>query len=119
MLVKEIPMVLVFVSDLPHSVAWYQRTLELPLLYQYGGFASFQVGQQRLALHVSEQAGQANSNSGTIPVLQVEDYPAAKATLESRGCEFYFENTTPNARFGSFRDPDGNPLQIMQSVKPV
>jgi len=117
MLVKEIPMVLVFVSDLPRSVAWYQDTLELPLLYQAAGFASFQVGQQRLALHTSEQASQVNSNSGSIPVLQVEDYPAAKATLESRGCQFYFENTTPNATFGSFRDPDGNPLQIMQNLK--
>lgn len=116
MLVKEIPMVLVFVSDVERSAAWYQETLELPLVYKDGGFASFQIGGQRLAVHASEAAGAGGKQSGGMPVFEVAAYEQAKATLEQRGCEFYFENETPNARFGSFTDPDGNPLQIMQSL---
>lgn len=117
MLVKEIPMVLVFVSDVARSVAWYQETLELPLIYKDKGFASLQVGEQRLALHSGDSAGEKLTKGGSIPVFRVEEYQAAKAALELRGCEFYFENSTPNAVFGSFRDPDGNPLQIMQTVR--
>lgn len=116
MFVSQIPMVLIFVSDVERSAKWYQETLEIPVLYEDTGFASFQVGGQRLALHYGEAAGSGNASSGSLPVFEVADYVAAKKTLESRGCEFYFENETPNARFGSFKDPDGNPLQIMQSL---
>lgn len=115
MLVNDIPMVLIFVSDVKRSVEWYQQALELPVLYQDDGFASLQIGSQRLAVHSSEAAG-GNLRAGSIPVLGVDDYQQAKATLEQRGCEFHFENQTPNAMFGSFSDPDGNPLQIMQSL---
>lgn len=115
MLVNEIPMVLIFVSDVKRSVEWYRETLELPVLYQDDGFASLQIGGQRLAVHSSEAAG-GNPRAGSVPVLGVDDYQAAKATLEQRGCEFHFENQTPNAIFGSFADPDDNPLQIMQSL---
>lgn len=116
MLLKEIPMVFAFVSDVQRSVDWYRETLELPVIYQGEGFASFKLGGQRLALHTSKDTDGTHSDKGTVPVFGVDDYPAAKATLESRGCVFYFENKTPNAIFGSFRDPDLNPLQIMQTL---
>lgn len=116
MLVSQIPMVLIFVSDVDRSADWYQQTLDLPLLYKDEGFASFQVGDQRLAIHSSEAAGAGGTRSGSVPVFEVADYASAKTTLEERGCAFHFENETPNARFGSFTDPDGNPLQIMQSL---
>ena len=106
-----ISMVLIYVIDVAESAKWYVATLELPVLYQDDGFASLGVGDQRLGLHAGVSS---EAKSGSTPVFKVDDYPASKATLESRGCEFYFENETPNAVFGSFRDPDGNALQIMQ-----
>ena len=102
-------MVLICVSDVAESVKWYQETLELPVLYQDQGFASLGIGNQRLGLHAGEVAGA--SDAQTSPVFEVEAYSETKAKLESRGCEFYFENETI---FGSFKDPDGNSLQIMQ-----
>ena len=105
-------MVLIYVSDVAASVNWYQETLELPVLYQDQGFASLGIENQRLGLHAGEVAGA--SDAQTSPVFEVENYSETKARLESRGCDFYFENETPNAIFGSFRDPDGNSLQIMQ-----
>jgi catechol 2,3-dioxygenase-like lactoylglutathione lyase family enzyme len=111
MVVTGIPMVLVYVTDVSESAKWYAATLDLPVLYQGDRFASLGAGDQRLGLHAG---GSGEVKAGSIPVFRVDDYPAGKATLESRGCEFYFENETPNAVFGSFRDPDGNALQIMQ-----
>ena len=106
-----ISMVLIYVTDVAESAKWYAATFELPVLYQDEGFASLGVGDQRLGLHTG---GSSEAKSGSTRVFKVDDYPASKASLESRGCEFYFENETPNAVFGSFRDPDGNALQIMQ-----
>ena len=111
MIVTGISMVLIYVTDVAESVKWYTATLDLPVLYQDEGFASLGVGDQRLGLHAG---GSGEVKAGSTPVFRVDDYPAGKATLESRGCEFYFENETPNAVFGSFRDPDGNALQIKQ-----
>ncbi len=116
MIISDIPMVLIFVSDVRHSSQWYQETLELPVLYRDDGFASLQVGSQRLGLHAADAAGHEAPQAGSTPVFGVADYQQTKALLESRGCQFDFENQTPNAIFGSFSDPDGNPLQIMQSL---
>lgn len=82
------------------------------MLYQDQGFASLGVGSQRLGLHAGEVLS--GDRSGSMPVFEVDDYSETKAALELRGCDFYFENETPKAIFGSFRDPDGNSLQIMQ-----
>ncbi len=90
MILKGISMVLIYVSDVAESVKWYQETLELPVLDQVQGFASLGIGKQRLGLHAGEVAGA--SEARTIPVFEVDDFPETKAELESRGCEFYFEN---------------------------
>lgn len=115
-MLKGIPMVLIYVADVGESVKWYQQVLDLSVIYQDAGFATLAVGEQRLALHARESAGSNGNTLGGMPVLAVDDYQGAKAMLIERGCEFFFENRTPNAIFGSFRDPDGNPLQIMQEL---
>ena len=86
--------------------------MESPELYQDQGFASLGIGNQRLGLHAGEVAGA--SDAQTSPVFEVEAYAESEAKLESRGCELYFENETPKTIFGTFKDPDGKSLQIMQ-----
>ena len=123
MSLNDLSMVLIYVSDVTESVEWYQATLDLPVLYQDQGFASLGVGEQRIGLHAGKlqagklQAGESepSASSQTIPVFGVSDYPASRAALEAKGCEFTFENETPNAIFGTFSDPDGNAFQIMQT----
>ena len=109
-----IPMVLIYVTDVEASVRWYVETLGLSVLYQDQGFASLGVGRQRIGLHAAEAIQP--DGPQTMPVFGVGDYADAKQQLEAKGCEFYFENETPNAIFGSFRDLEGNPLQIIQDT---
>lgn len=116
-MLKGIPMVLVYVADVAESVKWYQQVLDLSVIYQDAGFATLGVGEQRLALHAREPARGSENSLGGMPVFSLDNYQEAKATLIERGCEFFFENQTPSAIFGSFRDPDGNPLQIMQDLQ--
>lgn len=118
MLVKGIDMVLVMVSDFERSLRWYQEVLELPLRARHGDFAYLETGGVPLALHGGRGANEGEGSAASaLPVLLVGDYAAAKATLEERGATFTFENTTPAARFGTFQDPDGNGLQILERVR--
>lgn len=105
-------MTLLFVSDVDRAVAWYRDVLGMALRARHGDFATLEAGGAVLGLHGGAPAGGAPREGGTMPVLRVAEYAAAKADLEARGCAFTFENQTPAARFGTFHDPDGNPLQI-------
>lgn len=114
MKVNGVDMVMVMVSDTARSVAWYQEVLGLGLRMQHGDFAVLETGDVPLALHGGRQEGEASASLGTTVVLRVDDYAASKAELEGKGCRFVFENTQPHAVFGTFLDPDGNPLQILE-----
>jgi len=105
-------MTLLFVSDVTRAVDWYRDVLGMTLRSHHGDFATLEAPGTVFGLHGGAPAGGPKREGGTIPVLRVADYPAAKAALEAKGCAFTFENQTPAARFGTFHDPDGNPLQI-------
>lgn len=116
-MIRDLDMVLLFTTDVDRAVAWYTDILGLTLRARHGDFVVFETGGTPLALHgganASAAAAAAQSTSAT-PVLRVDDYAAAKAALEAKGCVFTFENSTPHAVFGSFSDPDGNALQIIE-----
>jgi catechol 2,3-dioxygenase-like lactoylglutathione lyase family enzyme len=122
-IVKGVNMCMVFVSDMDTSVAWYTEVLELPLVRRHNGFAVFDTGNVPLALHQTsgddgDSVRGGGSAFGSTIVFEVSDYGAAKLLLESRGCNFVFENEQGGSIFGSFADPDGNPLQILQPPSP-
>jgi catechol 2,3-dioxygenase-like lactoylglutathione lyase family enzyme len=62
-----------------------------------------------------EYQPQANS----IVLLQVDDVPAARAELESRGVQFEGETfDTGVCHMANFTDPDGNPLTLHKRYAP-
>lgn len=105
-------MTLLFVSDVAKAAAWYRDVLGMTVRGQHGDFARLEAPETVLGLHGGAPVGGERREGGTIPVFRVAAYSAAKAVLEAKGCAFTFENETPQARFGTFHDPDGNPLQI-------
>ena len=119
MLVTGVDMVLLFVTDMERSLAWYQGVLGLPLRFRHGDFAVLETGGVPLALHGGARPCGTPESHGTLLSLAVADYPAARATLEARGCAFTFENRSERAIFGTFADPDGTPLQIQGPLPPA
>ena len=113
--IERLQMVIIFVADVEESVRWYEDVLEMTLLSHHGEFATLRAGESQIGLHGGAGPGAEPRNVGAMPVFKVEAYEAAKATLEARGCQFVFEDSTPVSRFGTFLDPDGNQLQIMAS----
>ncbi len=111
-MIQALDSILIFCRSVDNSVAWYQDVLGLGLRHRHGDFAVLEAGELRISLHGGAPA-EGYAGGGVTPVLRVADYEAAKAALEAKGCRFGFENQAGNARFGSFRDPDGNPLQIL------
>lgn len=100
--------------DLDVSVAFYRDVVGLPLVRRAGNeWAEFEAGPVRFALHGTDDdpvpAG------GTV-VLRVEDLDDARRTLEDRGAVFdaFVGEVEGFARFATFRDPDANPVQLIE-----
>jgi catechol 2,3-dioxygenase-like lactoylglutathione lyase family enzyme len=100
--------------DLDRAVGFYRDVLGLALTHRAGNeWAEFQAGPVRLALHGTEEASV--PPGGTV-VFRVGDLDAARWALEQRGVVFDgHEAEVPGfARFATFHDPDGNPLQLIE-----
>jgi catechol 2,3-dioxygenase-like lactoylglutathione lyase family enzyme len=100
--------------DMDAAVAFYRDVVGLELLRRDGdAWAQFGAGPVRFALHGTDddRAGR----SGTV-VFRVGDLESARWALEGRGARFeeHVGEVEGFARFATFRDPDGNPVQIIE-----
>ena len=100
--------------DMDAAVAFYRDVVGFELLRREGGeWAEFDGGTGvRFALHGTDDETPA---AGTV-VLRVDDLDEARWVLESRGVAFdaYVGEVEGFARFATFRDPDGNPVQLIE-----
>jgi catechol 2,3-dioxygenase-like lactoylglutathione lyase family enzyme len=101
--------------DMDRAVGFYTDVVGLPLVRREGSeWAELDAGSVRFALHHTKEDGP-TASSGTV-VLRVDDLDAARWTLEERGAVFdaFVGEVAGYARFATFRDPDGNPVQIIE-----
>lgn len=98
--------------DMEAGVAFYRDVVGLPLVRSGSEWAEFDAGPVRFALHRTD--GQ-TPKGGTI-VLRVDDLDAARWALERKGVVFdpHVGEIEGMARFASFEDPDGNPVQLIE-----
>ncbi|MDP9297078.1 MAG: VOC family protein [Actinomycetota bacterium] len=102
-----------WVHDMDAAVAFYRDVVGLTLRRRDGDeWAEFDAPPIRLALHGT---GDAVPASGTV-VFRVVDLDGARWSLERAGAEFeeHVGEVEGFARFATFRDPDGNPIQIIE-----
>ena len=100
--------------DMDRAVAFYEAVLGLPVSSRSGDeWAEFRAGPIRLALHRTEDTSV--PPSGTV-VFRVPDLDAARWSLEQRGVVFdgHDSEVPAVARFATFHDPDGNPVQLIE-----
>lgn len=55
-----------------------------------------------------------NDPARAIINFHVEDFDAVKAQIDAAGTEWLADDDREKGRFGTFTDPDGNYLQIIQ-----
>jgi predicted enzyme related to lactoylglutathione lyase len=100
--------------DMDAAVAFYRDVVGLELMRRDGdAWAQFEAGPVRFALHGTDE--DVGGRSGTA-VFRVDDLEAARWTLSERGARFeeHVGEVEGLARFATFRDPDGNPVQIIE-----
>jgi predicted enzyme related to lactoylglutathione lyase len=103
-------------KDMDAAIAFYREVLGLDLRMRAGeDWAELDCGGATVALHGTRE-GHAPPQAGATVVFEVDDLDAASRALRGRGVAFEGEvSEVPGyGRFASFRDPDGNLMQIFQ-----
>jgi catechol 2,3-dioxygenase-like lactoylglutathione lyase family enzyme len=108
----ELDHVYYWVRDMSAAVAFYSEVAGLRLVRRGDEWSEFEAPPVRLALHATKEPAPA---SGTV-VFRVADLDEARWTLEQRGAVFddFVGEVAGTARFATFRDPDGNPIQVIE-----
>lgn len=109
------------VSDMERSVAFYRDRVGLPLRFSSAEFSGFDAGGLTLMLNQPEQpstAASAGLAALTEIVLEAPDVGAAHAALKQRGVSFWIKPRVVNSDgqrdllAADFRDLDGHVLSI-------
>ena len=120
-LVTGVDFATVFVKDWPAAVEFYGSVLGLPCSAEYGRIngAEFETGTLTLQLMESAAIGREFTPSTHPIALHVEDVPAARAELESRGLSFHGDTIDSGVcHMAIFDDPDGNTLMLHHRYAP-
>ncbi len=105
-------------DDLDRLYRFYHDLLRLPLHSNHGDFISFQLGENirfNIGLH-DQVGGAARDPYRMMPHLGVEDIHAEHRRLTEAGVEFLRppEQEHWGGWVATFKDPDGNILQMLQ-----
>ncbi|HEY2445477.1 MAG TPA: VOC family protein [Rhizomicrobium sp.] len=105
--------------DMERSRHFYRDVLGLPLLFETGGMMFFDLQGVRLLIG-TENAG--HSPGGSVLYFDAPDIDRLGPALEKRGVGFLGparvvqRTDTHELKIRAFRDPDGNPLELMGMV---
>jgi catechol 2,3-dioxygenase-like lactoylglutathione lyase family enzyme len=105
---------MVTVSDMARSLAFYEGALGLPKQFASDEFAFLDGGGVALGLRKVGSMGAPPTEVFTEIVFEVDDIDAAWESLRSRGVAFRIEprQATGDRYAADFRDPDGHVLSI-------
>jgi len=113
--------IIVYVSDMPRSVAFYRDTLGLPLKFTLPGWSEFVTGSTTLALHTTggatlpEQPGRPPAGIAQLGFV-VDDIQAAYETLQAQDIHFSLppQKQTSGVTLAVLHDPDGLGITLQQ-----
>jgi len=125
---SKVDYIMVNVSDMSRSVAFYRDTLGIPLKFESPGWSEFQTGASTLALHASApKAVESGGGHGAGPTagsctigFSVENLDSTVADLQSRGARFVMPPTDQPAegiRLAVCIDPDGLGITFAQQIE--
>jgi lactoylglutathione lyase len=125
MLPNRLGYVMVYVSDMDRSVAFYRDTLGLPLRFQSPFWTEFATETVTLALHGGAQPAESPSHgskpAGAIGIgWSVADLDTVATMLKERGVHFVMEpkdQVDEGIRLAVFLDPDGCAISLSQPLQ--
>ena len=117
---KEIGQIAIIVKELDRAIRFYRDVLGMPFLFQVPGMACFQCGSVRLMLGLPER--EEFDHPASIIYYRVADIQSVTKILEAREVviegppRLVHKTDTNELWLAFFRDPDGNPLALMDEV---
>ncbi|HEU0002936.1 MAG TPA: VOC family protein [Ktedonobacteraceae bacterium] len=120
---KQLDYVIVYVSNMQRSLAFYRDTLGLTLKFTSPGWTEFVTGTTTIALHVVGSGDEKPDTQQPLPPagqaqigFMVDDLEATYEALKARDVVFSLPPKTQNsgARLAVLRDPDGLGITIQQ-----
>ncbi|CAL9525760.1 hypothetical protein SUDANB121_03948 [Nocardiopsis dassonvillei] len=95
---------------------WYRKVLAP----DHTGDGPIVLGELMLVIDQRDDVGEANPEPGrSILNFHVDDFEVFEEQLEAAGVEWVERAADrPSGRFATFKDPDGNYLQIIRFTKP-
>ncbi len=105
-------------KNMNEAVGFYRDVLGLDLTMRAGeDWAEFDVAGATVALH-GARPNAAPPQPGATVVFEVDDLDRVVLALKQKGVEFAGEfGEAAVGRFATFRDPDGNLLQIFERAR--
>ena len=118
-MITEIVGITLWTADLDRMLRFYRDTVRLPLhsFHEDEGFAAFQLGELRFNVGRHGQIqGPSRDPLRVMPHLGVDDIRSEHARLASEGVEFIRppEQEHWGGWVATFKDPDGNVLQLLE-----
>jgi lactoylglutathione lyase len=123
---KQIDYVMIGVSNMERSVAFYKDILGIPLKYKTNEWTEFQTGTTTLALHLSKAridpaTMQREIIAGTSSIgFTVADLDKTYQELKSKNVRFVMEpkiRADEGIKLAVCLDPDGMEISISETVK--
>ena len=110
----KISVVVLGVSDLPKSLAFYRDKAGFELQNQFGSLAFFSAGPVVLMLNAGLRRPDAPLTGATEIVIAAENVTSSYRQLLERGCSFINQprEVTPGSWAATFTDPDGHWLTL-------
>jgi catechol 2,3-dioxygenase-like lactoylglutathione lyase family enzyme len=114
-MIKTVWSITFYVSDLKKATRFYETTLGLEKKYEFASYVGFECGGVEIGLIPKPKEQSSDSSSPTVGFL-VDDVDRACADLKGKGVKFINElhDETWGGRQASFKDPDGNILEVTQ-----
>jgi catechol 2,3-dioxygenase-like lactoylglutathione lyase family enzyme len=122
--IKSIAHVAIVTSDLDRAVEFYTNVIGFHEVRRLetthsGTIAFLSLDGTQIELFGGGAPQEASATEGKVGyrhmALLVDDVDAEYERLKAAGAQFYMEPTTPDPgiRLAFFRDPDGNPIEII------
>ena len=104
-------------GDLDKAKEFYGNVLGLKQVFEMEGWAGFAHAPKATSSGVSANPSHRGRNGATV-VLKVDKLDQTRSRLEGNGVQFEgdTEETLGVVRIATFRDPFGNPLQLVQEL---
>ena len=106
------------VSDLKHSIDWYQNVLGFKLLYTVDEMGWCELASPVERVNVGLSAVEKPNPGGSTPTFGVKDIEAAKAALKAKDVKLDGDVVTIEGmvKLLTFYDPSGNALMFYQDL---